>query len=228
MYFLNHANPQFPPVAAADEDGLLAIGGELSSALLLAAYRNGIFPWYSVEGVPFWYAPDPRFVLFPEALKVSKSMRQVLRRGRFQFTVNQAFEAVIRKCAGISRKTGNETWISEDFIMAYSRLHQQGHALSAETWLDGKLVGGLYGVLLPGIFCGESMFCEVSDASKFALISLVPYLKQKDVTLIDCQVHTPHLESMGATDISRQRYMNLLNSLQHTAAEAMESTGSYA
>lgn len=213
MYFLNPALPHFPPVVEADEDGLLAIGGDLSPERLLLSYRSGIFPWYSVENVPFWYAPDPRFVLFPEELKISKSMKQILQRGDFQFKVNTAFENVIRQCATIKRKAGNETWISEDFILAYTHLHRQGHALSAEAWQDGKLVGGLYGVLLDGIFCGESMFSEVSNASKFAFISLVQALQQKGIKLIDCQVYTAHLESLGARNISRQQYMALLGSI---------------
>lgn len=213
MYFLNPAFPHFPPVVEADEDGLLAIGGDLSPERLLLSYRNGIFPWYSVENVPFWYAPDPRFVLFPEELKISKSMKRILQRGDFQFKVNTAFENVIRQCATIKRKAGNETWISEDFILAYTQLHRQGHALSAEAWQDGRLVGGLYGVLLDGIFCGESMFSEVSNASKFAFISLVQALQQKGIKLIDCQVYTAHLESLGARNISRQQYMALLGSI---------------
>lgn len=212
MYFLERAQQQFPEVTEADEDGLLAIGGDLSPERLLHSYRSGIFPWYSVEGIPFWYAPDPRFVLFPEELKISKSMQQVLRRGEFTFAINRSFEAVIRQCAGIVRKGADETWISHDFIAAYTRLHREGHALSAEAWQEGRLVGGLYGVLLPGIFCGESMFAEVSNASKFAFISLVQRLQTQGVQLIDCQVHTPHLESLGARNISRQQYMALLGS----------------
>lgn len=215
MHFLNPATLAFPPVTAADEDGLLALGGDLSPQRLLHAYQSGVFPWYSVEGIPFWYAPDPRFVLFPEELKISSSMKQVMRKGSFRFSVNTAFEAVMRACAHIERKTGNETWISEDFIHAYCALHHQGHALSAETWQDGKLVGGLYGVLLDGVFCGESMFCSVSNASKFAFISLIPYLQKKGVAMIDCQVHTQHLESLGAKDISRADYMDLLERLTH-------------
>lgn len=210
MHFLNAAQQQFPSVTDADEDGLLAIGGDLSPGRLLQAYHKGIFPWYSVEGVPFWYAPDPRFVLFPEELIISKSMKQVLRQGTFEFTFNTAFGRVIRNCAGIERKAGNETWISEDFIQAYTFLHGQGHAVSAEAWQDGRLAGGLYGILLDGIFCGESMFSTVSNASKFAFIALVQLLQEKGVSLIDCQVHTSHLESLGARNISRQEYMTLL------------------
>jgi len=175
------------------------------------AYQSGIFPWFSEGGLPFWFAPDPRFVLFPEELKISKSMQQILRRHTFQFSINKAFEAVIRHCASVPRKeAGNETWITEDFIAAYTQLHRLGYAHSAEAWLDGTLVGGLYGVLLGRVFCGESMFATVSNASKFAFISLVERLRGQGVQLIDCQVYTPHLESLGAKNISRIAYMDLL------------------
>jgi len=211
LHFLDTNSLWFPPVAAADADGLLAIGGDLAPARLLMAYQSGIFPWFSEGGLPFWFAPDPRFVLFPEELKISKSMQQILRRHTFQFSINKAFEAVIRHCASVPRKeAGNETWITEDFIAAYTQLHRLGYAHSAEAWLDGTLVGGLYGVLLGRVFCGESMFATVSNASKFAFISLVERLRGQGVQLIDCQVYTPHLESLGAKNISRIAYMDLL------------------
>lgn len=201
-------NP-FPPLESADEDGLLAIGGNYSTALLRIAYQQGIFPWPTGE-TPMWYSPDPRFVLFPDELVVSKSMRQVLRSGRFRFSVNTDFRAVITQCSQTYRKGQQGTWINEDMIEAYIGLHREGMAHSAETWMDNALVGGLYGVRVGNVFCGESMFSHVSNASKFAFIKMVEHLQKGGVTLIDCQVHTTHLESLGARMIPRKDYVSML------------------
>jgi leucyl/phenylalanyl-tRNA---protein transferase len=199
----------FPPVHLAEPDGLLAIGGDLSTERLLLAYQQGIFPWY--EGiVPEWWCPDPRFVLLPNQLKVSKSMQQQLKRNTFTFTTNTAFEAVISHCKTTSRKDQTSTWISAEVQAAYVRLHQLGYAHSAEAWQNNKLVGGLYGVRLGKVFFGESMFSHVNNASKYAFIRYVQQLMKEAVALIDCQVYTPHLESLGAIMIPREEFTKLL------------------
>lgn len=193
-------------------DGLVAVGGDLSIPRLLYAYRSGIFPWYS-EGEPVcWYSPDPRFVLFPENLIVSKSMRAVLNNPRLKFRVNTAFEEVITLCKSVNRKGQPGTWITDDMQSAYIDLHKVGHAFSAETWKDGKLIGGLYGVRLGKIFFGESMFSLEKNASKYAFIKYVQQLQKEGVFLIDCQVYTEHLESLGAAMISRDEFLQLLKS----------------
>lgn len=199
----------FPDLSTADEDGLLAIGGDLSTATLKLAYRSGIFPWFSGK-TPMWYSPDPRFVLFPGELVISKSMKQVLRSNKFSFTTNRAFEEVVRNCSVAQRDGQPGTWITPDMVRAYVKLHEEGHAESAETWMDGKLAGGLYGVRVGKVFCGESMFSHVSNASKFAFINLVQLLVSQGIELIDCQVHTAHLESLGARMISRSAYLDYL------------------
>lgn len=199
----------FPDISHADEDGLLAIGGDLSVETLLTAYRSGIFPWFSGQ-TPMWYAPDPRFVLFPKDLKISKSMKQVLKSNKFQFTRNKDFDQVIRLCSAVKRAGQWGTWITNDMIKAYNALHQYGHAESAEAWQGETLVGGLYGVRVGNVFCGESMFSHVSNASKFAFIQLVEALINEGIELIDCQVHTEHLESLGAQMISREDYLSYL------------------
>lgn len=189
------------------------MGGTLDTALLTIAYQQGIFPWFSGE-VPLWYSPDPRFVLFPEELVVSKSMQQVLRSGRFQFTINQQFPEVISQCSQVERRGQDGTWITAAMKEAYIALHQQGMAHSAEAWENGRLVGGLYGVRVGSVFCGESMFSTASNASKFAFINMVDHLVQQGVTLIDCQVYTAHLESLGARMIPRREYIRILASGQ--------------
>jgi leucyl/phenylalanyl-tRNA--protein transferase len=196
---------------SADPDGLLAIGGDLSIERLQYAYQHGIFPWFSGK-IPMWYSPDPRFVLFPDELVISKSMKQVIRSGKFKFTINQAFAEVINKCSKIDREGQYGTWITPEMINAYIKLHEKGIAFSAETWQDGLLVGGLYGVRVGKVFCGESMFSEQSNASKFAFINFVEYLQKEKVVLIDCQIFTSHLASLGATMIPRKDYVSLLNS----------------
>ncbi|MFN8305940.1 MAG: leucyl/phenylalanyl-tRNA--protein transferase [Ferruginibacter sp.] len=200
----------FPPVEMADEDGLLAIGGDLSTGRLLLAYQQGIFPWYSEQDPICWWCPDPRFVLFPDELKISRSMKRVLRSEPFGFTTNTAFAEVIRNCRTISRKDQDGTWISAEVQNAYIRLHELGYAHSAEAWNNNELVGGVYGVRLGNIFFGESMFSRQTNASKFALARYVEQLKQEGVVLIDCQVYTPHLESLGARMIPRKDFMRLL------------------
>jgi len=202
----------FPPVQLAEPDGLLAIGGDLSIERLLLAYRSGIFPWYEGEHI-LWWCPDPRFVLFPEELKVSKSMRTLINREAFTFTINEAFAQVIANCKTISRREQESTWITDEVKAAYIRLHQAGHAHSAETWLDGELVGGLYGVRMGKVFFGESMFSKASNASKFAFIQYARRLAEEGVLLIDCQVYTEHLESLGARMISREDFTGALNLL---------------
>jgi leucyl/phenylalanyl-tRNA--protein transferase len=201
----------FPPLEEAMPDGLLAAGGDLSAERLLLAYQSGIFPWYNEEDIPLWWSPDPRFVLFPANLKVSKSMKQVLKKGEFEFRMNTAFANVIANCSQSERKDQPGTWISKDIIDAYTQLHELGYAYSAEAWQGETLVGGLYGVLLGNIFFGESMFSKVSNASKFAFIKWVELLKANGIKLIDCQVHTGHLESMGAEMISREAFVEILN-----------------
>lgn len=210
MFLLNE-KIFFPPLDMSDKDGLLAIGGDLSTERLLLAYRSGIFPWYNEETEPICsWSPDPRFVLFPAELKVSKSMQAILKNETFRFTCNQAFEKVIQNCKTIARKGQDGTWISADLQKAFTRLHKMGHAHSAETWLEDKLVGGLYGIRMGNIFFGESMFSSVQNASKFAFIHYVQQLQKENVQLIDCQVYTAHLESLGARMISREEFMKLL------------------
>ncbi len=200
----------FPPVSTADEEGLLAIGGDLSAERLLLAYRSGIFPWYNDDEPICWWSPDPRFVLYPHELKVTGSMKTVLQNGRFRFTTNRAFTTVIQNCKMVSRKGQDGTWISPAMQQAYTTLHELGYAHSAETWLDGKLVGGLYGIRLGKIFFGESMFSLQSNASKFAFIKYVQQLQKENVQLIDCQLHTNHLESLGAKMIDRKLFTEIL------------------
>ena len=200
----------FPPVTEADVEGILAIGGDLSTQRLLLAYRNGIFPWYSDDEPIIWWCPNPRFVLFPDEIKISKSMRAVIKKQTYSFTINNCFNNVIKNCKTINREGQSGTWISEEFIDAYTNLHNLGYALSAETWKNNKLVGGLYGVKMGNIFFGESMFSLSPNASKFAFIQLVQHLKNEGVKLIDCQVYTNHLESLGAKMIDRNDFMRLL------------------
>jgi leucyl/phenylalanyl-tRNA--protein transferase len=201
----------FPPVEHSLEDGLMAIGGDLSTERLLLAYRSGIFPWFSEDEPPMWWCPDPRFVLFPSKLKISGSMKRAIRQGRFEFRINSGFEQVIRSCSLAPRPGQDGTWITEEIINAYSQLHEMGYAHSAEAWSNGQLIGGLYGIRMGNIFFGESMFSKETNASKFAFIQYVRQLEQEGVALIDCQVYTPHLESLGAEMIPRKDFMQLLS-----------------
>jgi leucyl/phenylalanyl-tRNA--protein transferase len=201
----------FPPADQANEEGLLAIGGDLSPERLLLAYKNGIFPWYNEDEPICWWSPDPRFVLYPDKLKISKSMQTVLNNGTFRFTINRAFEEVIKNCKSVTRKDQAGTWISPEVQEAYIQLHKLGYAHSAEAWQNGELVGGLYGIRLGKIFFGESMFSKVSNASKFAFINYVKQLQKEDIQLIDCQIYTDHLKSLGATMIDRIKFIDLLD-----------------
>ena len=209
MFLLNN-DLFFPPLQMADKDGLLAIGGDLSIERLLLAYRSGIFPWYNEDEPICWWSPDPRFVLYPAELKVSSSMKTVLQNGKYRFTTNRAFGQVIQNCKMVSRHNQDGTWISPAMQQAYTTLHQLGFAHSAETWQDGELVGGLYGVRLGNIFFGESMFSLKPNASKFAFINYVRILQKENVQLIDCQLHTNHLESLGARMIPRELFTQIL------------------
>jgi leucyl/phenylalanyl-tRNA--protein transferase len=200
----------FPPVEAADEDGLLAVGGDLSTERLLLAYRNGIFPWYDGP-IPLWWNPDPRLVLFPDRLKISKSMKQVLKKGQFTFSKNQRFREVMHHCGATYRKgQSGSTWVTVELINAYEKLHKLGFAHSFEAWENGVLAGGLYGILLGKVFFGESMFTHVNNASKAAFIKAVGQLKQEGIQLIDCQVETAHLMSLGAELITRKEFIGML------------------
>lgn len=207
IYLLEGDEMWFPDVEDAEEDGLLMIGGDLSPERLQLAYSRGIFPWFEQDGMFFWYAPDPRLVLFPEKINVSKSMQKVMQGGQFEITIDKAFDRVIEACAEVPRRNQPGTWISTDFIIGYTGLHRMGAAHSVEVWQDGELVGGLYGVEVNGGLSGESMFSKVSNASKAALIWLC---QSGRFGFIDCQVGTGHLQSMGAEHISRERFLGLL------------------
>ncbi|RME99372.1 MAG: leucyl/phenylalanyl-tRNA--protein transferase [Bacteroidetes bacterium] len=209
-YWLPPHPVQFPHPTQAKPDGLLAIGGDLTPEWLLLAYSWGIFPWFNAGDPILWWHPDPRFVLFPERLKVSKSMRPYFNQQKFQLTFDQAFEQVIRACGEIPRPRQKGTWITEDMVSAYVELHHLGYAHSVEVWDGAELVGGLYGIALGKVFFGESMFSKVSNASKFGFISLVRRLQARGVELIDCQQETAHLRSLGAETISRDAFLKIL------------------
>lgn len=200
----------FPPVEGA-EDGVVAVGGDLLPERLIIAYQSGIFPWYS-QGEPIiWWSPDPRFVLFPEKLHVSRSMKRVLNSKEFKVTFNQAFEKVIHACKQIPRDGQQGTWITEEMELAYIRLHDMGIAESVEVWKENELVGGMYGVRTGKVFSGESMFSRVSNASKLALTRFVQAFQSKGGVLFDCQVHSDHMETMGAEEISRKVFLTYLD-----------------
>jgi leucyl/phenylalanyl-tRNA--protein transferase len=202
----------FPPVNLAEPDGLLAIGGDLSPERLLLAYKQGIFPWYEGEYI-LWWSPDPRFILLPGELKISKSMNTLVKKNAFDFTVNKAFEKVIQHCKNIKRPGQRGTWITDEVEIAYTRMHELGYAISAEAWKDGVLVGGAYGLKFGKVFFGESMFSEISNASKYAFIKLVQNLRKEGIELIDCQIYTEHLETLGARMISRKEFIGVLKEL---------------
>ncbi len=207
MHFLTQ-KIEFPDVSEATIDGLLAVGGDLSSERLMRAYSSGIFPWFDDEDPLMWWSPDPRFVLFPEDLKVSKSMKQVLKKKQFKVTENKAFRAVIENCAIAKREGQSGTWITDAMLEAYIKLHKLGYAKSIEVWQNDDLVGGLYGIELKNkVFCGESMFAKVSNASK---VGFITYVQNSHYKLIDCQLHTRHLESLGAKHISRDEFIKFL------------------
>lgn len=209
MYYLNKSL-SFPPVSEANADGILAIGGDLSPERLLLAYKSGIFPWFN-EGEPIiWWSPDPRMVLFPDEIVVSKSMRAVFKQRKFNVTFNKDFKSVISNCQKIKRYGQQGTWITDEMRHAYCRLHELGFGKSVEVWQDDELVGGLYGVDLGHVFCGESMFSKASNASKVAFISLANQLKERKYQLIDCQVYNEHLESLGCREIDRADFMKIV------------------
>jgi leucyl/phenylalanyl-tRNA---protein transferase len=202
----------FPPPALAEPDGLLAMGGDLTPERLLLAYQNGIFPWYEGDHI-LWWCPDPRFVLFPQDIKVHKNIRRMMRSNEFEFTVNKAFREVIRHCKKIPRPGQDGTWITNEMEKAFIHMHELGHATSAEVWQDGELVGGVYGMKLGKVFFGESMFSRISNASRYAFIRYVQLLQAEGIELIDCQVYTEYLESLGAKMIERKDFIRLLNAL---------------
>ena len=201
----------FPSPEQASAEGIVAVGGDLQPERVMLAYRKGIFPWFESDDFLLWWSPDPRMVLFPDQLKISKSMRTVLRKKQFEVTFNKAFDQVVEACAKVKRFGQNGTWITPGLMEVYSTLHTQGHAHSVEVWEEGFLVGGLYGIDLGTVFCGESMFSKSSNASKVALIFLVKELKKNKYELIDCQVPTQHLASMGAEPISRTKFLTFLS-----------------
>ncbi|WP_166387887.1 MULTISPECIES: leucyl/phenylalanyl-tRNA--protein transferase [unclassified Polaribacter] len=200
---------EFPPYELTTKDGIIALGGDLSDERLICAYKNGIFPWFS-EGDPIvWYCPLERMVLFPGEIKVSKSMRKIIQKNEFIITENKAFREVIYNCKNIERSDGFGTWITDDMEQAYINLHHKGIAKSIEVWQDNQLVGGLYGLEINNIFCGESMFSKVSNVSKLAFIHLA---KKKEYTLIDCQMYNDHLASLGAREVDRSSFLKILKS----------------
>jgi len=201
----------FPPVESAlrDPDGLLAIGGDLTSERLINAYKSGIFPWYSSGQPVLWWSPDPRCILIPGEVQISKSLNKTLKKGIFEVTFNQSFHTVINKCA--QPRNGNpDTWITDEIIEAYSKLEFMGKIISVETWHKGEIVGGLYGVTIGKVFFGESMFSNMNDASKIALVKLSSNLMNKGYKLIDCQIYSKHLQSLGAKSVSRKIFSNML------------------
>ena len=216
MYFLTK-ELYFPPVEEASYEGILAVGGDLSIERLLLAYQNGIFPWFNDDEPILWWSPSERMVVVPKLYKVSKSIRNLINQNKFKVTFNRNFAEVIRNCQQIERTGQEGTWITEDIITSYTKLHEMGIAKSVEVWqMDSQssweLVGGLYGVDLGHVFCGESMFSKVSNASKIAFVWLVNYLKENNYLLLDCQVHNDHLEKLGAFEISRDTFMRVLKS----------------
>ncbi|MBC8883509.1 leucyl/phenylalanyl-tRNA--protein transferase [Flavobacterium piscinae] len=211
MYFLSK-ELYFPPVSEASYEGILAVGGDLSPERLLLAYRNGIFPWFEEDEPILWWSPPHRMVVYPKDYKIAKSLRNILNRKIFEVTYNQNFTEVITYCQTIKRKGQKGTWITDSMYEAYVKLHHLGIVKSIEVWHENKLVGGLYGVDLGKVFCGESMFSLVPNASKVAFVSLIEILKQEDYLLLDCQVHNNHLEKLGAFEISRENYLKILKS----------------
>lgn len=219
--YLLPEEPVFPPVTEAEPDGLLAVGGDLSIERLVSAYTQGIFPWYNLEGEIYWYSPDPRMVLFPEKFRISKSLYRTVHKGLFEVRFDTAFKEVIEACSTVPRANQSETWISPDFIDAYCRLHQAGIAHSVETYLNGKLSGGLYGISLGSAFFGESMFFHQTDASKVAFCHLTEKSRLWNFSLIDCQVESTHFLHFGAELISRHEYLSVL----HNALKSQTKKG---
>ena len=209
MFFLSE-RLFFPPIESANAEGLLAVGGDLKPARLMLAYQNGIFPWFNEDSQILWWSPNPRMVLFPDKIKISKSMRKVLKSNQFRSTKNTCFAKILDQCATVKRVGQEGTWLTNVMKEAYLKLHETGFAHSYEVWENDALVGGLYGIDMGHVFCGESMFSTTSNASKFAFIKMVEEVKQKEYKLIDCQLHTTHLESLGAEEIPRATFMKIL------------------
>ena len=201
----------FPSVDMADSDGLLAFGGDLSVDRLMLAYCLGIFPWYSDDCPILWFSPDPRLILMPDSLKISKSLNRTIKSERFSITINKDFPKVIKNCRETKRSGDPGTWITDDMMQAYINLHEAGHAYSVEVWQDGDLVGGLYGVVVGKCFCGESMFAHVSNASKVGFVCFVMKLRNAGFNMIDCQLPTDHLKSFGAIEVSRESFLEMLD-----------------
>jgi len=201
---------EFPPPHLASKEGLLAVGGDLSLERLLLAYRMGIFPWFSDDEPILWWSPDPRLVLYPNEIKISKTLKKIMKKGLFKVTMDSAFVQVINQCAQIRIQNNQGTWILEDMIDAYCKLHESGFAHSVEAWYQGELAGGLYGVSLGKCFFGESMFTRISNASNVALVTLVEYLNKLSFDIIDCQLTTEHLLRFGAKEIPRAAFLNQL------------------
>jgi leucyl/phenylalanyl-tRNA--protein transferase len=208
------SDSDFPLIDQANEDGLLAVGGDLSSTRLINAYQHGVFPWFNQHDPILWWSPDPRMVLFTNKVKIAKSLKRTLRSTKLTVTIDHAFEQVMEACS-LPREDNEGTWIHQNMINAYVDLYQQGHAHSVECWLDGKLVGGLYGIAIGNMFFGESMFSHVRDSSKVALVALCKQLHQWGFPLIDCQVYSKHLESLGAEEISRSDFLTIMTPLCH-------------
>lgn len=200
----------FPPVSEADEDGLVAIGGDLSPERLMLAYRSGIFPWFNEDEPIMWYSPNPRFVLFSEKLYVSRSTRSFMKKGEYRVTFNENFEGVIDSCKKTPREGQDGTWITDEMRDAYLKMYELGYAKSIEVWRGDELVGGIYGIDLGDVFCGESMFSTASNASKVALIAFIQKFQQEEGLLFACQAHTDHMESMGAEMIPREEFLTYL------------------
>ena len=210
VYYLNNDYVAFPSPELANPEGILAVGGDYTPDWILLAYQHGIFPWCNPDDPILWWSPDPRFVLFPSELKVSKSMRPYFNQRKFEVTFDTQFETVMRNCMHANRKGQRGTWISEAMIEGYLEVHKLGFAHSVEVWQEEELIGGLYGIALGKVFFGESMFAHVSNASKFGFISLVRFLQKNNFQLIDCQQETPHLESLGARSIPRNKFLKIL------------------
>mgnify|MGYP006110273115 FL=1 len=217
----------FPPTEEAEGDGLLAVGGDLTKERLLAAYSKGVFPWYEAGQPILWWSPDPRLVLIPEELKISRSLRKALRKQQFEIRFDSAFQQVIKACADVRTQQGEGTWIIPEMQQAYTELHQDGFAHSVESWLDGELAGGLYGISLGQCFFGESMFSTRNDSSKVALVALVEFSKQVGIKMIDCQMTTSHLLSLGAREIKRKVFLqNLKIHLEEPTLKGSWNNGS--
>ncbi len=208
--FLLSEEISFPSPLLASAEGLLAVGGDLSEERLLLAYQLGIFPWYSSGEPILWWSPDPRLVLFPSELHISRSLRKTIKKNLFHLTIDQAFHQVMAECAAPRKGKASGTWIVPEMMMAYNRLHLSGFAHSVEAWSDNELVGGLYGVAIGRTFFGESMFSRVPNVSKVVLVTFVEYLKRRSFDMIDCQVRNEHLRQFGAQEIPRTRFMDLL------------------